>query len=171
MSDANDLGSEPVEARSGTGEAEASSVVTLQRSLSRWRVATWVVGTAALALLFVAIGDRMVPSANLRQFVAVLSANSTPPAFIATIALDSQTLVVRRLGDAPPPDRSYELWAVPAGEAPQSLGVIQQARYATDLALSPANLTLAVSLEPQGGSRTGAPTGPIVFTGQLIAGN
>ena len=59
----------------------------------------------------------------------------------------------------------------PAGGSPQSLGVIQQARYATDLAVSPANLTLAVSLEPQGGSRTGAPTGPIVFTGQLIAGN
>jgi anti-sigma-K factor RskA len=29
--------------------------------------------------------------------------------------------------------------------------------------------TFAVSLEPEGGSPTGAPTGPVVFAGKLIA--
>ena len=30
------------------------------------------------------------------------------------------------------------------------------------------NATFAVSLEPEGGSPTGQPTGPVVFSGKLI---
>ena len=30
------------------------------------------------------------------------------------------------------------------------------------------NATYAVSLEPEGGSPTGLPTGPVLFTGKLI---
>ena len=33
---------------------------------------------------------------------------------------------------------------------------------------APDDLTLAISLEPKGGSPTGVATGPIVFTGSLV---
>jgi anti-sigma-K factor RskA len=151
--------------------AETTNVIALQRAVSRWRVSTFLAGMAAAALLAVAIGDRMLPSANPHEFVAVLSMNGSAPAFVATVNLDAQTLVIRRVTDPAPADRSYELWAVPTGGMPKSLGLLEQARYTADLTLEPANLTLAVSLEPKGGSITGAPTGPIVFTGTLIAGN
>ncbi len=163
----------PVGAAAGalSMDTAPATVVTLQRQVSRWKVTTFLTGMAAIALLFVAIGDRMVPSANPpRQFVAVLNAEGAKAAFVATINLDSQTLVIRRLVDAAQPDRSFELWAIAGNNPPQSLGVIEQARYTTNLPVAPANITLAVTLEQKGGSPTGMPMGPVVFSGTLIAG-
>lgn len=150
---------------------DAGGAAALRHAVSRWRVATFLAGMAAVALFAVAVGDRMVPSANPHEFVAVLSMNAVPPAFVASVNLDAQTLVIRRLTDPAPADRSYQLWAIPVGGIAKSLGVITEAKYSTPLPLEPANLPLAVSLEPKGGSTTGAPTGPIVFTGTLVAGN
>jgi len=65
--------------------------------------------------------------------------------------------------------RALELWAVPASGAPRSLGLIS-ATSATVLRrgrLLDGAAALAVSLEPTGGSPTGAPTGPILFVGKL----
>jgi anti-sigma-K factor RskA len=66
-----------------------------------------------------------------------------------------------------------ELWLIPAGEAPRSLGVIDttQAReidIPADLrrALVSGSL-LAVTLEPPGGAPHGVPTGPIVAKGGI----
>jgi anti-sigma-K factor RskA len=70
--------------------------------------------------------------------------------------------------------RAMELWLIPAGEArPHSLGLVQGGRpiafdIPSDLAgrITP-DATLAISLEPPGGSPTGLPTGPIVASGKL----
>ena len=76
----------------------------------------------------------------------------------------------------PQPGKSYELWAVGGGrDKPQSLGVIDASFRipASKLGkIDPAvmNDTLfAVSLEPEGGSPTSQPTGPVMFTGKLVA--
>lgn len=74
-----------------------------------------------------------------------------------------------------PAGRAAELWLIPAGGAPQSLGVIDPARAGalTIPASMRAGLSgqalLAVSLEPMGGSPTGAPTGPVVAKGAMHA--
>ncbi|MER8170592.1 anti-sigma factor domain-containing protein, partial [Acinetobacter baumannii] len=67
-------------------------------------------------------------------------------------------------------------WAVGGGRAnPQSLGVIDASLRipASQLGkVDPATLgetVFAISLEPQGGSPTGAPTGPVLYTGKLVA--
>src|SRR5207248_9926745 len=88
----------------------ANEIGFLQGALSRWRLATAIAASAALALLVVAVGDRMVPSVNPHMFMAVLSSANVPPAFVASVNLDSPTLVVRRLADPPPADRNYVLW-------------------------------------------------------------
>jgi anti-sigma-K factor RskA len=76
---------------------------------------------------------------------------------------------VRRVAGAAPPDKSYELWAVAPNTAPRSLGLVEEASLSRVLDVPPSgDLTLAVSLEPKGGSPTGAPTGPVVFTGALV---
>ncbi len=85
----------------------------------------------------------------------------------------SGDLLTLRSTLAPLPDKnSYELWVIAEGANPVSIGVIDEApslhpklsNY-TDSQLS--KLTLAVSLEPKGGSPTGQPTGPVLMTGNL----
>lgn len=67
---------------------------------------------------------------------------------------------------------SLQLWAIPAGEKPRSLGLIA-AEKPTELALNQIQLekgmTIAISLEPAGGSPTGQPTGPVLYSGQLTS--
>ncbi|MEB0048615.1 MULTISPECIES: anti-sigma factor domain-containing protein [unclassified Pseudomonas] len=73
------------------------------------------------------------------------------------------------------PGRSLELWAIPADGKPISLGVIP-AGGTGKVELSDAQkvlidkpVTLAISLEPKGGSPTGQPTGPVLYQGALAA--
>lgn len=75
------------------------------------------------------------------------------------------------------PARAYELWALPgAGAAPVSLGLMPKSGRGTlqlndtqRLALARSR-QVAVSLEPPGGSPTGAPTGPVLFVADIAAG-
>jgi anti-sigma-K factor RskA len=74
------------------------------------------------------------------------------------------------------PGRDYELWALPEGGAPVSLGLMPESGEA-ERELSAAQRTalssaskVAVSLEPEGGSATGAPTGPVLYVAALRSG-
>lgn len=69
--------------------------------------------------------------------------------------------------------RSYELWLLPdGGGAPISLAVLGS--LDADFSVPPAQVgriargaKLAVSVEPAGGSKTGAPTGPVILVGAV----
>jgi anti-sigma-K factor RskA len=71
--------------------------------------------------------------------------------------------------------QAYELWLLPPGGAPLSLGllneqggtVMQPATAVRDL-VQP-GVGMAVSIEPPGGSPTGAPTGPVVYSGSILS--
>ena len=71
---------------------------------------------------------------------------------------------------------AYELWALPTqpGGAPVSLGLMPQTgkralhlSAAQRAALAGAQ-QVAISLEPPGGSPTGAPTGPVLFVAKVV---
>ena len=71
--------------------------------------------------------------------------------------------------------RALELWLIPSGDRPRSLGLIQ-AGQPIRLTIPPelagaftSDATLAVSLEPPGGSPTGPPTGPVIAHGKLTS--
>jgi anti-sigma-K factor RskA len=105
----------------------------------------------------------------------VLQQDPTAPAFLLTVDTQSRTLTVRRISAAPENSRSYELWLISSRfPSPRSLGVVGQDEF-TQRPL-PSNYDLAtvrgasyaVSLEPTGGSPSGVPTGPILFTGKLV---
>jgi anti-sigma-K factor RskA len=151
------------------GVPAATSVVELRRSVRRWRMTSAIVGAAAAALAAFILLDLAVPPVEQSEFVAVLTSEGAAPKFVATVDVAKGTLSIRQVGqEAAPPDKSYELWAVEPGQAPESLGVIEQASLSRALEHSPSGLTLAISLEPKGGSPTGVATGPIVFSGSLV---
>jgi len=71
--------------------------------------------------------------------------------------------------------QDLELWAIKPGGKPISLGLVPAVGKGriqlseAQRALLTAPLTLAVSLEPHGGSPTGQPTGPVLYQGQLAS--
>jgi anti-sigma-K factor RskA len=75
---------------------------------------------------------------------------------------------------APPAGRDYELWALPKGRPPVSLGLLPYRHDAARRVLSAAqqqalaaSTQVAVSVEPPGGSPTGQPTGAVLFVAPL----
>ncbi len=125
-------------------------------------VAIVAVGALSLAVL------RQEPAAP----VAIMASAGEQPAFLVRLNPDFETLEILN-ADLETDGRDPELWVVPEGEQPSSLGLIRPAGN-TFVALDDdirnklaTGVTLAVSLEPPGGSPTGQPTGPIVVTGQV----
>ena len=74
---------------------------------------------------------------------------------------------------ATPDGRVMQLWGLRPGEtAPTSLALLPRTPGRISIpapALRPVNnMLIEISLEPEGGSPTGRPTGPILFYGRLI---
>jgi len=176
--------------------APAANIIPLLRSRRRWRKATVAMGAlaACLAALIVvgntnpdllptalqpnvktAVRTVEVPSPKAAEFVAVLQTGNNTPAFLLTFDLENRIFTVRAVGAEYQAGKSYELWLISDKyPAPRSLGVIGAGRYtvrttAPDYdAVIINRATYAVSLEPEGGSPTGTPTGPVLYTGRLL---
>ena len=93
--------------------------------------------------------------------------------FVAVIDVKRATIAVVPAAYRPDPTRVPELWLVPPGGKPLPLGVLPSDRP-THIALSATfadqarrDASLAISLEPPGGSPTGQPTGPVIGSGKL----
>ncbi|MGY4831447.1 anti-sigma factor [Sphaerotilaceae bacterium SBD11-9] len=140
-----------------------------------WRAFSGVATAAALALAVLLA----LPQPAQPPIVVVLSPAGGAPAeggvvpasFIASISADGRAMVTKPITTvALQPDHALELWAVPPEGAPRSLGVISE-KAATVVKRGKVldnTAALAVSLEPPGGSPTGAPTGPILYVGKLV---
>ena len=167
-----------IEARidgSGTPSSASATIVDLRRRLKLWRTAA-IAASAIAASLVVAVGVRdFQPKPKQQNLVAVLQKDAASPAFLVTVNIEDRIMTVQPVATKPEPGKSYELWIVQDSlGAPKSLGVIDEpkamtrptiAAYKPDVIES---ATFAVSLEPEGGSPTGQPTGPVVFSGKLI---
>ena len=109
------------------------------------------------------------------QLVAVLQQEPTPPAFLIMLDPQERTITIRRLTSAPDTGRNYELWMNSAkSPKPVSLGLIGNGEFSsrpippnTDIETM-RTASYSVSLEPGGGSPSGAPTGPMLFKGRMI---
>jgi anti-sigma-K factor RskA len=121
------------------------------------------------------VGPPPVAVAPTPNPVAVIADPATREArLVATLDPARGQLVLTPLALTLPQGRDPELWIIPEGGKPISLGVI--AASAPTRMAAPAGLradgvftaTLAVTDEPPGGSPSGAPTGSIRAAGQFI---
>lgn len=149
-----------------------------RRGLSRWygNSGFALAGVAAAAFLVV-LGlylsrPSMTPAPSR---VAVISTAKGSPRWVITIR--NKRMQMRAVGQvSAPAGKSYELWMLPAhGAKPVSLGLLPASGRASEalsarmlVALKSAN-GLAVSVEPAGGSPTGQPTGPVVYTAPIAS--
>jgi anti-sigma-K factor RskA len=150
------------------------------RSLLRIPVAWWrggaLVGLATSLALAVAL-LKPAPERLEGALVVVLAGQDAKPALVATSARASRYLTVKAIAPiSVAADRALELWMLPAQGNPRSLGLVPivapagvtrlELPEAADQALQ--NIpALAISLEPLGGSPTGLPTGPVLYTGPV----
>jgi anti-sigma-K factor RskA len=135
-----------------------------------WR---WLsVGTSAVAVAAVVYASGVLPRPQgSAPLVAELSSTNSQISLLASYDAGNGRLRIVPVAAGGREEKSLELWLVPGSGDPRSLGVFQPDR-AGELVI-PADLrgnmaegaTLAVSLEPFGGSRTGLPTGPVVASG------
>ncbi len=137
------------------------------RSVGLWRGLT-LGATAAAALAFVLLR----PAEAQPDLLAALSPAGTPGAtFLVRIGPDGAAVIVAAALPAAAPGRDLELWALaPGATAPVSLGVLPDTGRARLRAPATAGTQLLVSQEPAGGSPTGQPTGPVVYSGVMLAG-
>ena len=156
------------------GGAEKAKRPGFWHNLPLWRglaLASSALAAACIAAL-IYIGTVAPPEALLAKldaeggqagFVAAIGAGGTKLTIVPAALLSAQE------------QKAFELWLIPAGEKPHSLGLIDPDKPVT--ISIPQNLLpkvnqeaiLAVSLEPPGGSPTGQPTGPVIANGKLAA--
>jgi anti-sigma-K factor RskA len=118
---------------------------------------------------------RSLPSEHATAYSAI-SAKSGEEIWQVEVFGTTNRLVVHAAKlSARPAGRDYELWALPKGGNPVSLGILPAEGTSTraltliQKAALANSSQLAVSIEPPGGSPTGQPTGDIVFVAPLRA--
>jgi anti-sigma-K factor RskA len=165
--------------------AAGSNVVELKRRLNIWRgVAAGATALAASLLLVVGLGrntaertdvaERQAPAERPRVLMAALASPEEETSLSVAYDGTDRSLVVTpgRLTGAAGHD--HQLWIIPAGGSPVSLGLVRAGepqRFRVPAEVAPhfqAQAAVALSVEPTGGSPTGQPTGPVVASGALL---
>ena len=148
---------------------------SLWQSLAFWR--GFAIGSATLAAASIAalayIG--LVPAARA-PLMATLGGTGGQPNFVAAVTATGNSLTVVPASLLTNDPRAIELWLIPAGEPARTRSGSSSpagrsgSMFPPDLARRlTSDATLAVSLEPPGGSPTGLPTGPVVALGKLTS--
>ena len=151
--------------------AEASRPVATRRTAVRALAAAVVLCVIAAAGFF---AWRMTLPLQLQPLATIKAAQGPGVWSIETDARGERLRAVALAGAVARPGHSFELWALPqAGGAPVSLGLLPDSGQlertlsaSQQSALAHAG-KIAVSLEPPGGSPSGAPTGPVLFVAEL----
>lgn len=134
----------------------------------------WLRLGAIACSLLVALVIGVIYNRDTAIYNATLVATNQQPA-LAVKAFERYLEVEPLAVSSVEQGRSLELWTIPANGVPVSLGVVaDKGKSRVELTESQRKLigtqsTLAITLEPQGGSPSGKPTGPVLYKGQLAS--
>lgn len=169
-----------IEQRISKLQQRANNVYQLRRRLNVWRgfAAGASAIAASLAVVLVTRPEPVEQPAAYREaappMVAMMESEDTDARLVATWdSADRSLVVAAAAGVEAVTGRSHELWVIPADGTPRSMGVMpgtapMHLRVTGPIADQLAEgATLAVSVEPPGGSPAGKPTGPVIAAGKL----
>lgn len=149
-----------------------------------WFWPGWSLAATAVAILLLAVTLRwqtqFAPPVAEEQWLAVVQSAQAEPLWL--VDTDARATSLRLKAVAAPTiekgkatDKDYELWLLPQQGTPQSIGILPTGEVEITVRLSAEqfkallqNKTLAISIEPKGGSPTGLPTGPVVYQSKLL---
>ena len=148
---------------------------SLWQSIVFWR--GLALGASALAMACLAALFYLAQAPTLRPpLVAKLDETSGKSGFFAAAnPVDGSLTIVPAALLTGQEQHALELWVIPSGGKPHSLGLIDPGHPVKVMVppeLRPhvaADSVLAISVEPLGGSPTGQPTGPVIANGKLAA--
>ena len=106
-------------------------------------------------------------------YAAQLGGQSVPLLVVAVLDASRGEIALGRVAGEEAQGRAFELWAIVPEAAPVSLGLMQEGAamrvtLPENLRNRGAEITLAISDEPAGGSPTGAPTGDVLAAAALV---
>ena len=179
----------PIAPEPGVWDALAARIadqkVTQLKRRNRWTAGWALAATAAssalAALLFlqprpepqIQIVERAVEPQQQRAYVALLKMADVDMHWTVSLNPEANQVQVRAGGTPPEAAAALdtELWWL-GPDGPVSMGVIPKSGSRTTPLPKPVtdldNRQLAVSLEPRGGSPSGAPTGPVIAVGDVL---
>ena len=147
----------------------------LKRSRGRWRMGAIAASIATLGLGGFIANERykFIPTApnsdyNAKKFIAVVNAEGGQPSLIVNVNVITGEVSVRSVGIKTPEGKSLELWFVAEGQKPISVGLVGEGPMDFKGAIAKGGETLAISVEPSGGSPIGKSTGPVIYKGKLV---
>ena len=127
----------------------------------------------ACAVVIAGIGGALYTQDSVKAAATLVTTTQQPA---AQIMAHKDYLEVQPIAaTATAPDQSLELWAIPEGGSPVSLGLLPEDGKGI-IGLNPRQqesiskpVELMVSAETKGGSLSKQPTGPTIYQGALVA--
>jgi len=141
---------------------------------SFWR--SWAVA-ATVVLAIVIVTQKLTPPTQQKPAeFALMSDAKGNPLWLISVHPEANRVDMKVVTPNPvPAGKSYELWMIPDGGKPVPMGLMNETGVASET-ISPELLqrlqgakALAISLEPQGGSPTGQPSGPVLWVAPLVS--
>jgi anti-sigma-K factor RskA len=158
--------------------AERGGRPAVGESLRFWQRLSLVTGallaTACVAIVVLVVRRPAAPS--IPYMASTITETGGRVGWTATMDIgNARMIVVPASPQGVSAGRSPELWLIPRGGKPIAVGIISASAPITIrlaqvlLAQLGPTATLAVSVEPAGGSPTGQPTGPVIGQGRIGA--
>ena len=146
-------------------------------SIRIWRTATVITAVLLMATLLVTNIIPRPPVPMMPSYVAVLANEENKPMFVAAANEKPMQMTVKMMKDVQmPSDKDFELWCQMKGsDKMHSMGVLAHNEETTfplnetDWSTFNVTTSLAISVEPKGGSPTGNPTGPVRYKGEFVS--
>ena len=150
-------------------QAGAGDTIGLWNSLSFWRSLA-IASLAAVTVLVISLAGLFGGSGG-RLLVAELTGQDNAMGFVARFDVGSGQLRLTPVAASGNEEKSLEFWLLRGNDPAVSLGLLPQSGEG-EFRVPPAmrtkiteGSTLAISLEPRGGSPTGSPSGPVLARG------
>jgi len=136
----------------------------------RWGV-TAGLASMALSALLVLNSQWFIVSDDQSTYVSIFQDDNKEAIWSVSIRPDEKSIAVTPINvPVLAADKDYELWLLPESGQPVSIGLLsetQSDQLDFDNLNFSGGVSMAVSLEPKGGSPTGQPTGDILYVAKV----